>query len=110
MGLQTDDTLFLATTEYSILEAEELVKAQYQAKPVEKLVNSLTFNGGLITKSHNLITLTQERQCSRIQLINIKDLKASYIKERARGAYIASMSQPEAAFSLSFVAQTTSPT
>lgn len=37
---------------------------------------------------------------------NIKD---EYIRQRARGAYIASLSQPEASFALSRAAQTTDP-
>ena len=44
-------------------------------------------------------------------MINTKEasLKTQYIAQRARGAYIASDSQPEASFDLSFAAQTTSP-
>ena len=37
-------------------------------------------------------------------------MKDQYVAERARGAYIATVSQPQAAFSLSFTAQTTQPT
>jgi hypothetical protein len=33
-----------------------------------------------------------------------------YVAQRARGAYIAAVCQPEASFDLSFAAQTTSPT
>lgn len=36
--------------------------------------------------------------------------KDQYVAQRARGAYIASISQPEASFDLSFAAQTTEPT
>jgi hypothetical protein len=36
--------------------------------------------------------------------------KEQYIAQRARGAYIASVCQPEASFDLSFAAQVTNPT
>ena len=35
--------------------------------------------------------------------------KDQYVAQRARGAYLATVSQPEAAFDLSFAAQTTQP-
>ena len=68
-------------------------------------------------------SITQERQCTNLKLISTKrpiDLissrgevrkavvpKDQYISQRARGAYIATVCQPEAAFDLSFAAQTT---
>jgi hypothetical protein len=113
VGLQTDDTLFAATNAYAIQEEEQLRAAKYLAKPVEKLSSSLQFNGGKITRTSSGMTLSQEKQCAKIELIDINDvnaLQANYIKERARGAYIASTCQPEAAFALSFAAQTIEPT
>jgi len=65
------------------------------------------------------ISLTQERQCNNLSPITIKPatsistrgiarvsltLKDQYIAQRARGAYIASVYQPEASFDLSFAA------
>jgi hypothetical protein len=52
------------------------------------------------------MTLSQEKQYAKIELININNvnaLQANYIKERARGAYIASTCQLEAAFALLFI-------
>src|SRR5450432_4631128 len=50
VGLQTDDTLFLANKDFAIVEQEELDKAKFIAKEREELtVNTLIkFNGGLI--------------------------------------------------------------
>ena len=110
VGLQTDDTFYLATIKYAEQEQVELEKAGYLAKTVKKLIDKLTFNGGDITRFDDRIGLTQERQCAKINLIDAKsDFKGAYIRERARGAYIASTCQPEAAFTLSYAAQTTVP-
>ena len=88
-------------------------------------VNSpLIFDGGSIRLEHDgSIILNQSRQCKNLTLVNLTnkaiDLKSSrgrirkaitpkdqYVAQRALGAYIASMCQPEAAFDLSFAAQT----
>ena len=117
VGLQTDDTLFLADTSYIRKEDDELKRAGYTAKPITTLVlgHDVTFNGGNISlQSDGSIKLTQPRQCQNICLINTSatdtNIRTQYIKERARGAYIASMCQPEAAFKLSFAAQISEPT
>jgi hypothetical protein len=66
---------------------------------------NLVFNGGMISQDNKAIRLNQERQCAKIKLIQVNtDFKSAYIQERARGAYIASTCQPEAAFALSFAA------
>ncbi|EED12764.1 hypothetical protein TSTA_052850 [Talaromyces stipitatus ATCC 10500] len=86
--------------------------------------NPLKFNGGLITEDVQGITLTQERTCKLIQPVQDryadttssrgkvrKDVspQEQYVAQRALGAYIASVSQPEASFDLSFAAQITNP-
>src|SRR5450432_3518124 len=119
VGLQTDDTLFLANKDFAIVEQEELDKAKFIAKEREELtVNTpIKFNGGLIKLLQDgSISLTQERQCNNLSPITIKPatsistrgiarvsltLKDQYIAQRARGAYIASVCQPEASFDLS---------
>jgi len=118
VGLQTDDSLFLANQPFVDLEGKELGKAKLLSKPLEKLTvqTPLMFNGGLITitKINNKfsnIELTQERQASRIKTVPISADKRSekneYVAQRARGAYIATICQPEAAFDLSYAAQAT---
>jgi hypothetical protein len=127
VGLQTDDTLILGDSAFVIQEDAELKRAQFLSKEREQLTKShpLKFNGGHITlEREGSIVLTQERQCGNLQLVQLKatDLvgirggirkgvstRDQYVAQRARGAYIATVSQPEAAFDLSFAAQTIKP-
>ena len=62
VGLQTDNTLFLADQTFADTEETELQKAKFLAKPQKQLTeqNPIKFNGGLITQKGNLIKLTQE--------------------------------------------------
>jgi hypothetical protein len=127
IGIQTDDTLILANTAFAIDEDKELKKAQFLSKEREQLTqsNPVKFNGGNITlEKDNSVVLTQERQCKNLRLVTTytTDLasargairkavtpKDQYVAQRARGAYIATVSQPEAAFDLSFAAQVINP-
>lgn len=125
IGLQTDDTLILADTDMAEREEVELKKAKLLAKDREQLTTDhpLDFNGGAIKlQANGDITLTQEKQLKAVKFVTQKPLKVTnkgktksltskeqYIRERARGAYIASISQPEAAFDLSFAAQVVNP-
>jgi hypothetical protein len=63
VGLQTNDTLFLADKTFAEVEQNELHKAKFIAKEREQLtVNTpLKFNSGLIQLVSDGITLTQER-------------------------------------------------
>src|SRR6201999_2572899 len=73
----------------------------------------LIFNGGVITldKDYKEITLLQKGQGKQLQLINAESptSKADFIAQRARGAYIATICQPEASFDLSSAAQRQNP-
>jgi hypothetical protein len=88
----------------------------------------LKFNGGIIQLDNDSttpsITLTQERQCKNLAPIVAMptnstsnrgttrqglDLQDQYVAQRARGAYIASVCQPEASFDLSVAAQHKTP-
>jgi hypothetical protein len=126
VGLQTDDTLFLADQTFADAEETELREAKFLAKPREQLTEQtpVKFNGGLITQTGNLIKLTQERQAQNLRLVIAKptDLTSSrgeirktvntkdqYVAQRARGAYIATVCQPESSYDLSFAAQVTDP-
>jgi hypothetical protein len=103
-----------------------LVKAQFTAKERQVLTadNSLKFNGGIIKIIDNsgTISLTQERQCKNLKPVrkeptnstssrgavrNNLTEKDQFVAQRARGAYIATMCQPEAAYDLSVAAQST---
>ena len=107
--MQTDDTLILASAGFSQLEDSELDKAKLRAKPKEKLTEEspLIFNGGVLTKERDAIQLRQKNQADKLQPIDFKndDYRQSYMEQRARGAYIATVCQPEASFDLSVAAQ-----
>jgi hypothetical protein len=112
-GLQTDDTLSIVTASFARREQEELEAAQFRAKPKTILSegNPVEFNGGKISITKGKISLTQKGQTAHLRTIDItaRDAAHQYIVQRARGAYIASVCQPEAAFDLSTAAQTTAP-
>ena len=116
VGMQTDDTLFLGDKTFVELEEKELEKAKLMAKPVEMLSkgNPLMFNGGKLIHDQDGdgIKLVQKGQGDRIELIDYKSdsFKQDYLEQRARGAYIATICQPEAAFDLSVAAQHQEPT
>jgi hypothetical protein len=110
VGMQTDDTLILSTPAFSALEQEKLEQAAFRSKPKTTLLpeTALEFNGCTlsITDAHELV-LTQKNQGSKLKVIDVKntDMRQHYIEQRARGAYIASICQPEAAYDLSTAAQ-----
>lgn len=115
VGLQTDDTLFCATEDYIKHEDKQLKQAGFPAKPTQILKrdqeHEITFNGAVISARDDGIYMKQPQQCKKISQVDVNgDIKTQYMKERARGAYIASLTQPEAAFALSRAAQTTEPT
>ena len=127
-GLQTDDTLFLGDLDFAKEEQIQLDKAGFLAKPREQLTSTcdLKFNGGIIhLQDDNHITITQERQGKNLRTVSKASIsstssrglirtnlttKEQYVAQRARGAYIASVSQPEAAYDLSVAAQAIDPT
>jgi hypothetical protein len=127
VGLQTDDTLFVGDDNFAEQEEVQLKKAKFKAKERERLTpdHDLKFNGAIIHAETTGITLTQERQCKKLKVVNTKNststssrgavrenlsIKDQYVAQRARGAYIASVCQPEAAYDLSVASQTVEPT
>jgi hypothetical protein len=123
IDIQTDDTLILANDEFVTLKQNELVRARLTFKQREKLIStiSIKFNDDLIFLSDNFLLLTQSKQFDQIKLINMSfsinltsfreeikkmiTLKDQYVTQRARDVYIATISQFEASFDLSFAAQ-----
>jgi hypothetical protein len=125
IDIQTDDTLILADDEFAALEEKKLVRAHLTSKKREKLnlITSIKFNDELIflADKNNSLLLTQPKQFDQIRLIDVKtpiDLissrdevrkmitsKDQYIVQRAREAYIATVSQSEASFDFFFDAQ-----
>jgi len=113
VGMQTDDTLILGSDEFSNLEEDELKEAKFTAKPKERLSpeTALMFNGCILTKIGDIVGLRQRQQGKKIKLVDTKaaDSKQQYLEQRARGAYIATICQPEASFDLSIAAQHQNP-
>jgi hypothetical protein len=72
---------------------------------------ALIFNGCILTKCGDEIILRQKEQGKKVKLIDADtpDFKQGYVEQRARGAYIATTCQPEAAFDLSVAAQSKEP-
>ncbi|MDB5910367.1 MAG: polyprotein [Massilia sp.] len=114
VGMQTDDTLGMSTTSFSLREDEQLKEAAFTAKPKQVLSEDepLAFNGGVVTLTEKSLTLRQKGQAKRLQPVDptSPNAKQQYVEQRARGAYIASICQPEACFDLSSAAQHQDPT
>jgi hypothetical protein len=125
VSLQTDDTLILADDEFAALKEKKLIRAHLTSKKREKLnlIISIKFNNELIILNNddNSLLLTQSKQFEQIKLINLSfsinltssreeirkmiTLKDQYIAQRTQNVYIATISQFEARFDLSFAAQ-----
>jgi hypothetical protein len=114
VGMQTDDTLILGSEEFSVLENDELTKANLSAKPKEVLClnTPLIFNGCILIQHEDTVEIRQKEQARKLKLVDAKseNFKHEYMEQRARGAYIATICQPEAAFDLSVAAQHQNPT
>ncbi|EED12738.1 hypothetical protein TSTA_052590 [Talaromyces stipitatus ATCC 10500] len=85
VGMQTDDTLLICIEKFSRGEQAALQEASFKAKPKTRLSETkpLEFNGARITLQNGI----------------------KYVEQRARGAYLASICQPEAAYDLAVAAQ-----
>ena len=81
MGLQTDNTLFLANKTFAKSKETKLQEANFLAKEREELTRTtlIKFNGGHIKQEKDSIILTQERQCQNLKLVTTKviDLTSS---------------------------------
>lgn len=116
VGMQTDDTLFLGDDQFVRLEDEKIREKKLLAKDLEKLSSEteLRFNGcrALLDERTSTVSVLQKDQGKRLTEIDPKSDNApqEYRQQRARGAYIASICQPEAACDLSMAAQFQAPT
>ncbi|KAI1653193.1 hypothetical protein F4813DRAFT_383489 [Daldinia decipiens] len=112
-GLQTDDTLNIGTTEFLAEEDKALARAGIKAKPQKVLEPGAVedFNGSRIVVHERTISAIQKGQAERLEELDLKapDMIKRFTEQRARGAYIASICQPEAAFDYSTAAQHTKP-
>jgi hypothetical protein len=111
--MQTDDTLILGTATFASREEKEIQIAKFRTKLKTTLSPEtvLDFNGCTLVQQGTTIALQQKGQGRKIELIdlNASNCAQRYGEQRARGAYIASICQPEAAFDLSVAAQAQGP-
>jgi hypothetical protein len=114
VGMQTDDTLILGDDEFLAREQKGISEANFLTKPIQVLTpsESITFNGCTLRLEGNDIYMSQKGQGARLGLVDtsFEDYKKVYVEQRARGAYIAMICQPEATFDLSVAAQHQDPT
>ena len=111
VGLQTDDILILPNDIFAAAKEKELKEAKLLAKDREKLTLHIfiKFNKGYIRLADdNSLFLSQKKQCQCLRLITIKEpidlmsscekirkvvtLNHQYVVQKARGAYIATIS------------------
>jgi hypothetical protein len=102
VGLQTDDSLDLSD---DIFATKETKKMSFKAKEKQFLnsQNPIIFNGCILTiGDNNVLSLGQKNQAQKLQIVQNE---ADYVQQRARGAYIATICQPEASYDLSVAVQ-----
>ena len=97
--LQTDNTLFASNISFKEKEQEQLEKAQFLAKLLQKLTTHslLEFNSAILTKltTTGSITISQPKQVEKIKLIDKNDAtKEKYIAQRVHRAYILTVYYP----------------
>ena len=112
VAMQTDDTLAVGNAAYFEREAAKLSEAGYPAKPLTTLShdNHLSFNGCTVKYDNDSILVQPKGQTDRINLVpTIGDMADAYRRQRARGAYVALICQPEAQFDLATAAQIQKP-
>lgn len=119
VAMQTDDTLYLGTPSFVTAEQKAIEDAKFRCKELSTLsaTHPLEFNGSTIRMigemdGQGYLTMCQKGQGTKLQVIEKTDPERNqkYVEQRARGAYIASICQPEAVFDLSVAAQAQDPT
>jgi hypothetical protein len=106
MGMQTDDTLGLSDDRFATRKAEIM---SFKAKKRQFLdhQNPIIFNDCMLTADeNNTLSLQQKNQAQQLQIVHND---AKYVQQRARGAYIAAICQPEASYNLFAAAQCRQP-
>jgi hypothetical protein len=101
IGMQIDDTLGLSNTAFANKENDKL-RFMAREKQSLKTGEPLIFNGCILTVEEDILHLRQKNQGQKLELATDKQ---TYVQQRARGAYIATICQPEASFNLSAAAQ-----
>ena len=126
VGLQIDDTLIFGDETFATSENFHFHEAKLLAKDRDQFTSkhSFKFNGAYIKQEGNSFHLNQDRLCKNLRLVAFRpsDLTSArgvvrkevkfedqYVAQRARGAYIVTLSQFEAAFDFSFAVQVINP-
>jgi hypothetical protein len=94
--MQTNDTFNLNNDIFATKKSQKLV---FTAKKKQFLTfdNPLFFNKCVLTVNKDILRIRQKNQGQKLE----KATDAiSYVQQRARGAYIATICQPEASFGL----------
>ena len=78
IGLQTDDSLIVATPTFMKKEQHKLNTANLLSKPIDTLAkgHNINFNGFLITLSPDGLNISQQHQTSKISLLTKDFTKA----------------------------------
>jgi hypothetical protein len=105
VDMQTDDILDLSNFTFAIRKSDEMT---FLAKDRQTLTEDepLIFNGCILTIDDPHLRLKQKNHGQKLEAAT--DRK-TYIKQRARGAYVATTCQPIASFDLSVAAQIPNP-
>jgi hypothetical protein len=92
VGMQTDDIFGFSD------------KLRFMAKEKQSLKTGelLIFNGCVLTVEGDILHLRQKNQSQKLELATDKQ---TYVQQRAKNAYIATICQPEASFDLSAAIQ-----
>lgn len=112
-GLQTGNTLNVRTEVFMKKKETKIMEAKFKGKIRTILETGISgdCNGCCMTIEAESIMVVQKNQAEKLVLINIKGnaKKQQYVKQRARGAYIASIYQPEATFDYLIAIQSKKP-
>lgn len=88
VGLQTDNTLFLANDKFAERKQDKLVYAAKSQK-ILAINHFFAFNNIILHWHDNgKLSITQEWQCAKIECVKTKN---KYVKQHARKTYIATM-------------------
>ena len=123
VGLQIDDTLILVSNAFAADEEETITAAGIKIKQRDCLIIGIPMKfNGIKIELHSDESITLRLFSNNISLVKNHGAsstssrgmvrenlapKDQYIAQRARGAYTASICQPEASFDLSYAAQST---
>jgi hypothetical protein len=84
VSIQTNNTLLLTNPTFAIHKQQEIKNTSIKYKPREELTykKPLKFNSGLILKSHQKITLSQERTYTLIYTIQESNTNTTSSKKK----------------------------